>query len=406
VQLSERGIVVLKVLSHGLVLLLKGAGSLVEEAALSAAGEAPTLVQLVLLLDDAELLLEELVLLVGLPHGMLLKSTGMLLEITGMLLKGNSLLLKKVSLLLKDLVLLLEITSILAKSASLLLESTDIHAKRSSGISDTLLDGMLDHGAHVIIGVNEVLLNRVGNSAALEGSVGSVVVALLSLDSLKIVVNATSDLLASLALMGCMALLDPKGNLIPKMDVRVRSRSSQVTTNAAKIVQRVEVLDDGVGIGEVLGIKRKLSVMSGFSKLKRHYLKLLVGVDATIAELELCGRVPGAVSLGCLGSGEECLDGGLGRSAALVESLAPDGSVILSGGAIIGSEGIFNFVVLVTDSQLLKTSNDGRHGLVVGKADLRLGVAVLESNSERSAKRRGRGNRRPHDEGLSDSSES
>ncbi|KAI6747533.1 hypothetical protein HG530_015843 [Fusarium avenaceum] len=223
VQLSEGGIVVLKVLSHGLVLLFKGAsvllessGSLVEEAALSAAGEAPTLVQLVLLLDDTELLLEELVLLVGLPHGvllkgiaLLLKSTGMLLEITGMLLKGKSLLLKKASLLLKDLVLLPEITSILAKGASLLLESTDIHAKRSSGIGNTLLDGMLDHGAHVIVGVNKVLLNRVGNSAALEGSAGSVVVTLLSLDSLKVVVDTTGDFLVSLALTVCMALLDP-----------------------------------------------------------------------------------------------------------------------------------------------------------------------------------------------------
>jgi hypothetical protein len=199
----------LVLLFKGAGVLLESSGSLVEEAALCAAGEAPTLVQLVLLLDDTELLLEELVLLVGLPYRLLLKSTGMLLEITGMLLKGNSLLLKKASLLLKDLALLLEITSILAKGTSLLLESTDIHAKRSSGIGNTLLDGMLDHGAHVIVGVNEVLLNRAGNSAALEGSGGSVVVALLSLDSLKVVVDTTGDFLVSLALMGCMALLDP-----------------------------------------------------------------------------------------------------------------------------------------------------------------------------------------------------
>jgi hypothetical protein len=155
-----------------------------------------------------------------------------------------------------------------------------------------------------------------------------------------------------------------------------------------------------VGIRDVLGVKRKLSVVSGFSELKGHYLKLLVGVDTTIAELELCGRVPGAVSLGCLGSGEECLDGGLGRSAALVESLAFERSVILNGGAIISSEGILDFVILVTDSQLLKTSNDGRYGLVVGKADLRLRIGVLESNSERSAKGRGRGNWRPHDKAF------
>jgi hypothetical protein len=55
----------------------------------------------------------------------------------------------------------------------------------------------------------------------------------------------------------------------------------------------------------------------------------------------------------------------------------------------------------VSNSKLLEARNDRRHGIVVGSDSARLGVAVLEGDLKRSARR----SRIPHGEYLLNSNE-
>jgi hypothetical protein len=180
---------------HDSVLVLESVGLLLEKTALIP--KAGLVIQ-----KQTVLLQEEVILLVGL----LPKETALLLD-------------KPISLSLEHVILLLQKGCLLLEDFTLFLEIRNVHAEGSSGIGDALLDSMLDHRAHVIVGADEVLLSRVDDLATLEHSVRSVVISLLSLHCLKVVVNTTSDFLISLTLERYLTDLDAECNLFAEVDV-------------------------------------------------------------------------------------------------------------------------------------------------------------------------------------------
>jgi hypothetical protein len=177
-----------------------------------------------LLLKNSGLLLGEVVLLLN-SEVLSLSKVVMLLEKIAIVLKSSSLSLNEVLvflnsalllqsesvMLLKSTVLTLDEMSLLLKHLTLLFE---VHAKRPSGIGNALFNSVLNHRAHVIVDVDKVLLG--GTS---DHGVGSMIVALLILNGLKVVVDTTSGFLLALTFLRGGTLLDTQGNLLPEMNV-------------------------------------------------------------------------------------------------------------------------------------------------------------------------------------------
>jgi hypothetical protein len=211
-------------------------------------------------------------------------------------------LLKSMVLALNEMALLLEKTSLLFDIDS---KSANVHAKRSSGVSDALLNSVLNHRAHVIVDVDETMV-----SGTLNHGIGSIIVAVLMLNSLKVVVDTTGGFLLVLAVLRGSTLLDTQGNLLSEVDVRRGSILQLVTTNTSKMNKRAEVVGDSISIESSLCGGRKLSVVTGLSDRQIHELDLGVGENLAITDSNLCLRVQRAVALmRSLGAEEESLDG-------------------------------------------------------------------------------------------------